>query len=333
MNREKPTLVLLTLFALGCPTPGIETDDTDTESPTEEPEPLVWDDEAAAIDCSVGAVEAPLLDAVLLDAGLLAEEVGYSDTDWENASYGDYLDDPFRLSWFYDYLFEPLRFSCLGGQISADLDYATGTVHPVATAIGEAMVLVDATPVSDPLQPDLEPSELVDLSGLPEELREALGPILVALERAAEARLTPCRSRETKKRATAVTATKNQAIRSTTTRSTSRVRASVSSSSAAKSKCRAPTRSSGTTSGPKTAQRGRTRETQRGPNGSCTTLLSHSAIQSRWRHTTKIAITSASTQLTCARGPEVRSSNPTRRGAVGSSCQVWRAHTRPIKRI
>jgi hypothetical protein len=189
MNREQSTLVLLTLFAFACSSPSTDPDDTDTDSPPEEPEPLVWDDEAAAIECSVGALDAPLLDAVLLDAGLLADEVGYSSADWANASYGDYLDDPFRLSWFYDYHFEPLRFSCFGGQLSADLDHAASALHPVATAIGEAMVLLDAIPSADPLQPGHEPSELVDLSGLPAELADALGPILVALERAAEARI------------------------------------------------------------------------------------------------------------------------------------------------
>ncbi len=150
--------------------------------------PPTWDEDAPAIDCAYGTPDAPMLDAVLEDAGLTLEEVGYSDTDWSYASYASVLDDPFRLSWFYTYQFTPLTYPCLGGQVAWDLDYAAATPHPVASALGQAMALLDVETTSQPLDPRETQQDLVDLSSLPQDLAEALAPILVAMDLVAQAR-------------------------------------------------------------------------------------------------------------------------------------------------
>jgi len=159
-------------------------DDDDTTDPYVPPR---WDDEAAEIDCSYG-MEAPLFDEVLTDAGLTFEEVGYTETDWGHASYSWYLDDPFLLPWFYEVHWTPLMYPCFGGQIAADLDHAAATPHPVATALGEAMALLDVPGEAEPLDPQEVVQEVADLSSLPEDLAAALVPILQAMEQAAAAR-------------------------------------------------------------------------------------------------------------------------------------------------
>jgi len=160
-------------------------DDDDTTDPYVPP---TWDDEAARIECAYPGVEAPLMDLALEDADLLLEEVGYTEEDWGNASYASRLDDPFLLPWFYDYHWEPLLYPCLGGQAAADLDHASGTLHPVATALGEAMALLDQPLVAEPVDPLNAAQDWVDLSSLPQDLAEALVPILQAIEQAVEVR-------------------------------------------------------------------------------------------------------------------------------------------------
>jgi len=127
---------LLVSVLLPCCKDGRENDDKDSG---EDPIPPTWDAEAAPIDCAYGT-DAPLLDKALADAELSdISAVGWSESDWSKSSYARYLDDPFRLSWFYTYHHAPLRLPCLGGQLAADLDHAASTPHPIATALGEAM--------------------------------------------------------------------------------------------------------------------------------------------------------------------------------------------------
>lgn len=152
--------------------------------------PPTWDPEAPAIACAVGAVDAPLLDQALVDADIAAEDVGYTEGEWSRGSYARYLDDAYRLSWFYDYQYTPLRYPCLGGQASADLDQAIAGVHPVAAVLGEAMALLGVPLDGEPLDPASTPQDLVDLSSLPADLADALTPVVAAMVLAAEARST-----------------------------------------------------------------------------------------------------------------------------------------------
>jgi hypothetical protein len=173
--------------------------DPDSPVDTGEPEPAAppaWTEEAALIDCPVGSVEgpvgsvegpvgsveAPLLDAALLDAGLEAGDVGYTESDWEYASYGRYLEDPFLLSWFRPAISAPLLLPCRGAQQATDLDFAATSDHPVSAALGVAMGRLDHVTVAVPLDPREATQSLVDLSDLPADLGEALVPIFSALQ-------------------------------------------------------------------------------------------------------------------------------------------------------
>ncbi len=190
LRREKDPMRTSLIFLLalaGCPKPTDDTGDTGDTTPEVVPSPS-WDAEAADISCAVDSVDAPLLDAVLADAGLSIEDVGFDDADWNYTSYGSYLDDAFRLSWFYDVHFDPLRLPCFGGQVAADLDHAATTDHPVATALGEAAAKLGFERDLEPIDPAEATQDLVDLSSLPEELAEALTPILQAMQAVATAR-------------------------------------------------------------------------------------------------------------------------------------------------
>ncbi len=175
----------LVLFLMGCPKPGDDTGDTAPETAG----PPTWDAEASELPCALDSVaEHPLLDAALADAGMSIEEVVFDETDWGYASYGRYLDDAFLLPWFYEVHFDPLRLPCFGGQVAADLDHAGATAHPVATAIGEAMERLEAERALEPIDPALASQDLADLSALPEDLAEALTPILQAMQAVGTAR-------------------------------------------------------------------------------------------------------------------------------------------------
>lgn len=167
------------LLLLACKVPP-----SDSQTDTGERSPPVWDAEAAPIDCAFGAA-APLLDAALVDADLLRQDVGYTAIDWFKAPYYFKLDDPFLLSWFQPHLFEPLRLPCLGGQVAQDLDHALTTEHPVAVALGEAMALLDVPPQTEAPLFDVQQ----DLVELPEpDLQRALTPVFAAMQQVAQAR-------------------------------------------------------------------------------------------------------------------------------------------------
>ena len=157
-------------------------DGTDTGGDTGAPAPLIpYDAEAAPVECAVGGA-APLLDGALLDAGLEAGAFGFTDADWAAASYARYLDDAFLLSWFHDTLRDPLRVPCVGAQHAADLDAAAASAHPVATALGEAYVRIDAPVEAGAPDPTRATQSLASLDALPDELAAAMVPILSALE-------------------------------------------------------------------------------------------------------------------------------------------------------
>ncbi len=176
--------LLLSLLLAGCPA-----HDETGESGTTRAGPPRWDDQAETVPCALDTLsEHPLLDAALADAGLGLEAVGFDETDWSYASYGRYLDDAFLLPWFYQVHFDPLRLPCFGGQIAAELDHSATVAHPVAHAIGEAMDHLAAERALEPIDPAEASQDLVDLSTLPEDLADALTPILQAMEAVATAR-------------------------------------------------------------------------------------------------------------------------------------------------
>ena len=155
---------------------------------TGEPVPLQWDERAPEISCALDEEDTPMLDAVLADAGLAVEDVGYSDPDWGYASYRDYLDDLFRLSWFRDAISEPLRLSCRGGQAAMDVDYAALGQHRVSAILGVVMSRLDHTTQALPQDASLAAQSLVDLGALPIALAEALVPVFAAMSEVARVR-------------------------------------------------------------------------------------------------------------------------------------------------
>lgn len=144
-----------------------------------------FDEAAMPIDCAVG-IAAPLMDAALSDAGLVGEPVGYDERDWAGASYRRWLDDRLLLPWFRDVHWDAARLPCHTGQVSADLDHALDTLHPVATALEAAMRRVGVDPEAEPVHAVDQP--LGDLAKLPPAVRDPLAPIWLAMQAVAEAR-------------------------------------------------------------------------------------------------------------------------------------------------
>ncbi len=171
-------------------------------APPDEPtpaEPPAWDEAAAAIDCAPGG-DAPLLDAALTDAGLGRDELGYEDRQW--TQWGDYVDNPFVLSWFLDVHHAPEQVPCFAGQLTVDLDAAAATPHPVAGLIGALATRADYPLALDPVDPGAETLDTalqrlldvtggdaeVDVGALDPDLADALVPIVMAVTDAVAAR-------------------------------------------------------------------------------------------------------------------------------------------------
>ncbi|MBX2802037.1 MAG: hypothetical protein KTR31_30430 [Myxococcales bacterium] len=172
------------VLLLGCPADRPVGSDVTPEPPDVTVEPPTFDREAPSIACATGT-PAPLLEAVLTDAGLVADDVGYTDATWMGASYLPFLDDPFLLPWFRDVHWDPLALQCHTGQVTADLDHAVLTAHPVATVLGEAMALADRAPTAQPV--DARGPQLASLTTMPYALQDALAPILEAMAQAGQA--------------------------------------------------------------------------------------------------------------------------------------------------
>jgi hypothetical protein len=156
-------------------------------APPAPPDPPAWDAEAEPLPCHADD-PAPLLDQALADAGITREQLGFDEETWQGASYAPVLDDPFRLPWYRDLHWDPMRIPCEARQLAADLDHAAATPHPVATALGEAMARLGAVPGGEPIDPSTASQDLADLSELPAALGDALIPILAAIAAAGDAR-------------------------------------------------------------------------------------------------------------------------------------------------
>ncbi|MDP2310057.1 MAG: hypothetical protein Q8P18_28835 [Pseudomonadota bacterium] len=184
------------LWLIAC-TPSAPKDDT---TPPADVVPPAWDAAAPAVDCTPGA-SAPLLEAALADADLAREDFGYSPAQW--SQWGDYVDNPFVLSWYTTVHHAPEEVPCFAGQLTTDLDAAAATLHPVAglltTLGGRVDVALPASPV-DPGDATLEDavttllavtgdtSDTSDVSALDPALADALVPIVLAVADAVAAR-------------------------------------------------------------------------------------------------------------------------------------------------
>ncbi|MDP2313101.1 MAG: hypothetical protein Q8P41_09375 [Pseudomonadota bacterium] len=165
-----------------------------TDPPVETPAPPpAWDPAPAAIDCAPGG-DAPLLEAALADAGLAREDFGYTERQW--TQWGDYVENPFVLSWYTAVHHAPEQVPCFAGQLTTDLDAAAAALHPVAGLLLGIGTRVDATFVADPADPGLlgledalaallevtgDTSDTSDVSGLDPDLAAALVPIVLAV--------------------------------------------------------------------------------------------------------------------------------------------------------
>lgn len=162
--------------------------------------PPAWDAPAAAIDCAPGG-DAPVLEAALADAGLPREDFGYAERQW--TQWGEYVDNPFVLSWFTAVHHAPEQVPCFAGQLTTDLDAAAATAHPVAGLLTGLAARADWPVVLDPADPagrtldeallallDVtgDPSDVSDVSRLDPDLADALVPVVVAITDAVAAR-------------------------------------------------------------------------------------------------------------------------------------------------
>jgi hypothetical protein len=155
----------------------------------ETPEPPAWDEPAAPIPCAAGT-PAPLLEAAALDAGLALADIVLPPEALDVSDYALEIHDPFALDWVVEVRSEPLAVQCHAGQVAADLDHAVSTPHPVASSLAVAYRLLEhPLPDTPPLDPQQTTQDLVELSSLPDELAQALVPVLAALQLAAQARL------------------------------------------------------------------------------------------------------------------------------------------------
>ncbi len=187
------------LLLLACTPPvdsGTESGGT-TDTQTDPPE---WDAAADALDCNEGAAAA-LYETALADAEIDREEVGFDERTWDK--WEPYVGGAFQMPFFESVHHAPEYAACFSRQVAADLDHASASAHPVATAItammGEAGVVSETNPL-DPADTTLEDAleALVSAAGsgddpgvaddLPADLAEALVPVVLALAEALDAR-------------------------------------------------------------------------------------------------------------------------------------------------
>ncbi len=158
------------------------------------PAPPAWDPAAAVLDCAPGG-DAPLLDAALADAGLPRAELGYTERQW--TQWGDYVENPFVLSWFTTVHHAPEQVPCFAGQVTTDLDASAASAHPVAGLLAGLGARVDAPLVADPVDPGLltledavamlldvtgdDDADTTGLAGLDPDLADALVPVVLAV--------------------------------------------------------------------------------------------------------------------------------------------------------
>lgn len=117
-------------------------------APTWDPEPVL------TMDCDPTRV-APLMDAVLEQAGLARDSLTFSADDYAGSHYyaGGRLDDPFLLPGFRPTQAAPLQSGCFAAEHAGALDVIASGDHPVATIIRRAARQLDRFADGDPVLP------------------------------------------------------------------------------------------------------------------------------------------------------------------------------------
>ena len=199
---HKILLFLVTVLLVACATPDEEVPKSPTgvpvdATPTQEVvENLVWDSPAEIVGCDFRR-EAPLLDEAL-------SRVNLNRSTFSVAINDGYFADEFTLPWITEMLESPMQVGCYEGFVAGALDYYLAQPHPVAGIIRHAATLLSLPPDREPpINPEYSGSfedalEAICLASggecfnsqgeIPEDLKEALTPILLAIVRGIEAR-------------------------------------------------------------------------------------------------------------------------------------------------
>lgn len=164
-----------------------------------------WDPGPTARACTADS-PAPLLEQVLLHAGLSASTFRFTPEDLAQSQYvtTGYLSDPFLLSWFGDVRAGAARIGCAEADLASSLDELLHRPHPVAALIRRAAELVDRPFDAPPVPPAPDVADLASAiealcagpaapcahaSGeVPPDLGKALAPVLRAVHAALTAR-------------------------------------------------------------------------------------------------------------------------------------------------
>lgn len=166
----------------------------------------VWDPEPVRTMACAPERAAPLLDALLAQAGLTRATLTFSDEDYAGSRYFSQglLEDAFRLPSFRAIQAAPLQAGCFADEAAAALDDSARGPHPVAAMVRRSARdldrLLDGLPVLDP-PPATGPHDALaqaigaaceaagapwsvagsDVAALPDALAQDLTPIFVAL--------------------------------------------------------------------------------------------------------------------------------------------------------
>jgi len=166
------------------------------------PVPPSWDPDAIEPPCRADD-PAPLLDDALDRAGLSRETFRFAEADFAESSQWNagVLGGDFAFSWLWDVRADAARIGCFEGRVAGGLDHALAQPHPIASAIRHVAGLVDR-PVDDaaPFAAAdfaVATDELCTTVGgcgpaegtLPDDLADALAPIVRAVHAGVQARL------------------------------------------------------------------------------------------------------------------------------------------------
>jgi hypothetical protein len=140
---------------------------------------------------------APLLDAVLADAGVARAEVGYDPDEHHLATYASVLDDAFLLPWFRDLQADAIEVPCFAAEQTAAVDHYAALDHPATGAMWTAMDLLGEAHPPAPIDPAEYPTLATGMEALlaatrdsalrwdptavPLQLGRALGPVFGAM--------------------------------------------------------------------------------------------------------------------------------------------------------